>query len=601
MTTINKRPRSFVSAALAGIVLAITASCTSKPKTQVESAYDESTAQREKLTPEISSRAVAESKKVMVSTQGTASTDAAVNILRQGGNLTDAAIAASFVISVERPHSTGLGGGGFWIYHSKKRNRTWVFDFRERAPKKAHEKMYLDDQGNVIPKKSSLGVHAIAVPGLIKGLAQIHKRFGKLSWKKVIAPAIALAEKGVPVYPRLERSISYLRKKTQDHDGDSKISDPELNALILRSDGSPKKIGDVIVQKDLAQSLRTIARDYGKSFYHGKWAKDVEKFTQGWITRADLAEYQVKERQVLRQRIRDYDLLTMPPPSSGGAHVIQIVKIFEALNGGKWPWSSAQSIHRLAFAEQTAFFDRAQIMGDPDFVGVPLDPVVSDRGAVARARFFDPKHARKMDDYKHKTTVNFESPETTHFSMMTADGDAIVSTQTINGGFGSGLVLPGTGIILNNEMDDFSSKPGDSNIFGALGSEANSVQPGKTPLSSMSPTLVLKNGDPILAVGAPGGTRIISCVAQTLLNHLWYNLPLDVAVAAPRLHHQYSPDRLDIEPGRASPHAYQELKRIGYDLNPDEVGCATMAVSKKNDGKLIGVSEVRDAGSAKGL
>lgn len=528
-------------------------------------------------------------KEWVVSTQGRAASDAVDEIYREGGNIIDAAIAASFTISVERPQSTGLGGGGFMLYREAKSGKIYAIDFRERAPKAAHRKMFLNRKGEPIPEKSQDGIHAAATPGLVRGLMEIHQRFGKIGLKKIIRPAVELATLGVEVYPYLEEALREKAEKLKKFKSSREI--------FFKADGSSYVLGEKIIQKDLAHSLERIIETNGQDFYHGSIARSIEGVTKGWIKRTDLADYEVKWRDPVRSTFRGYEIVSMPPPSSGGVHLLQILNYLEDEPLQSLGFQTADSVHRIASAMQAAFVDRARYMGDPDYVHVPTSTLLSKAHTAELRRFFNPQKALSADAIGSGLPVLPEHSETTHFSIMDREGNVVVSTQTINGWFGSGLVIPGTGILLNNEMDDFSAKPGASNLFGAIGSMANSVQPGKTPLSSMAPTIILQNGVPRMAVGAPGGTRIITCVAQTILNHLVYGLPLYDSVNAVRFHQQWKPDELVIESAGLSGPVEEKLRQMGWVIRKGKVGCAVMATTLEGE-RLHGVSETRDAGKA---
>ncbi|MBS1963508.1 MAG: gamma-glutamyltransferase [Bdellovibrionales bacterium] len=525
----------------------------------------------------------------VVSTQGRTATDAVDRTYTEGGNIIDAAIAASFAIGVERPQSTGIGGGGFMLYREAKTGKIYAIDFRERAPAKAYEKIYLDSKGEVIPDKSLVGIHAAGVPGLVKGLAEIHRKFGRIEWKTLLEPAIGLAENGVAVYPYLANAL------VEEREDLAKF--PETKAIFLKKDGTPYREREVIAQTKLAQSLREIAAKGADGFYRGRIAHAIVRSTKGWISARDLANYKVRWLAPVRSTFHDYEVVSMPPPSSGGTHLIQILNLLEKEPLEKLGFQSPASLHLIASAMQRAYVDRARYMGDPDFVKIPLRTLTSKKYADQIRATIDPTRATPADALASAMPVLPEHSETTHFSIMDAEGNVVVSTQTINGWFGSKLVADGTGILLNNEMDDFSAKPGASNLFGAIGSKANSVQPGKTPLSSMSPTIVLEHGKPRLALGAPGGTRIITCVAQTILNALVYRLPLYDAVNALRIHEQWKPDVLNLEAPGFGEATEADLAARGWKLEKKGAGCAVMAVAREGN-VLRGVSEPRDHGKA---
>ena len=558
-------------------------------------------------------RAISEAygKKWIVSTQGRAATDAVKEIFHAGGNLLDAAVAASFAISVERPQSTGLGGGGFLLYREAKTGKIYAIDFRERAPLAATPGMYLDGKGEVIANKSLLGLYAIGVPGLVKGLAEIHRRFGRLPFRRLVDPAVRLAEQGLPVYPALHNAsveeVARLRKF------------PSTASIFLKPNGQIYELGEKIVQRDLGRTLREIGATNGKSFYTGKLARQIVvetkklqvKKEEPWLTATDLKNYSVRWMEPVRAPFGEYEIVSMPPPSSGGTHVIEILNLVEKAGLSAMMPLSPESIERKAKAMQFAFIDRARYMGDPAFTKVPTDRLTAKDYAAALAPQIAMNRALSADAAAAAVPVipttgpspgangSVEHFETTHFSIMDSEGNVVVSTQTINGWFGSGYVVPGTGVMMNNEMDDFSAKPGASNLFGAVGSDANKVEAGKTPLSSMSPTIVLKANEPVLAIGAPGGTRIINCVAQSILNYTEHALPLYESVALTRMHMQWKPDEIVLENESMGGETLRRLRADGYTVRTGKVGCVVMAVSREG-ARLHGVSDPRDFGQAYG-
>jgi gamma-glutamyltranspeptidase/glutathione hydrolase len=541
-------------------------------------------------TPEARAQSEGSGKSWVVSTQGRASSRAVEKVFNQGGNIIDAAIAASFSISVERPQSTGIGGGGFLLYREAKTGKIYAIDFRERAPSRAHERMYLDENGEVIPERSVYGLYSSGVPGLVRGLAAIHKKFGKLKFSQTVQPAIDLAQNGFEVYP-------YLAEALQEEKANlAKFSDSAK--IFFKTNQEPYALGEKLIQKDLANTLRRISKTYGEDFYTGQTAAAIVKDSDrmgGFITKTDLKNYQVKWLTPVQGSYKGYTLFSMPPPSSGGTHVIEILNILEGFNLREDGFQTAQAVHKTASAMQMAFVDRARYMGDPAFIKVPVQTLTSKSYAAELRSKIQPSRVFRADQATSAMRVLPESSDTTHFSIMDQAGNVVVSTQTINGWFGSAWTVSGTGVLMNNEMDDFSAKPGAQNIFGAVGSSANAVQPGKTPLSSMSPTIVMRDQTPVLALGAPGGTRIINCVAQTILNYLEYGLPLYDSVAAVRFHHQWKPDELKLDSAGLSAETEKVLTQMGYPLNKEKVGCNVMAVSREGT-TLRGVSDPRDFG-----
>lgn len=533
-------------------------------------------------------------KSYAVATQGIYATRAAKEILNLGGNAIDAAVASSFVLSVERPHSTGIGGGGFMLFREARTKKIYAVDFRERAPKKAFEKMFQDGTGKAISSLSINGILAVGVPGLVSGLLEIHEKFGKLKREQVIAPAVALAEYGFPVYPSLAKAL--LQKESV------LAQDPEASRIFLDENKKALREGQTLVQTDLARTLRLISTQGKSVFYKGKIADVFEDYftkQKGFITKADLSDYKVKWKTALAGNYKGYDVFSMPPPSSGGVHVIQMLNMLEKDNLREKGFLSAEAIHLTTQSMQSAFADRAKYLGDADFVKVPVETLISKKYAEERRR--DISHnARYSKEVKAGAIPGFEHTETTHLSIIDQEGNMVATTQTINGYMGSSLVLPGTGIVLNNEMDDFSAQPGVANLFGAIGGSQNAVAPGKTPLSSMTPTLVLKDNIPVMSVGAPGGTRIITCVLQTMLNYLEYKLPLYESVASIRYHHQWLPDKIDIDPPGPRTDVMQELQKRGHKVEINAVPCNVMAVTKEGD-ILHAVSDPRDIGTSTAL
>jgi gamma-glutamyltranspeptidase/glutathione hydrolase len=531
-----------------------------------------------------------------VSTQGQYSTKAAQYIYSLGGNAIDAAIAASFTLAVERPHSTGIGGGGFMLYREGKTQKVYAIDFRERAPKKASVDMFVGADGLPNANFSQNGIHAVAVPGLVAGLYEIHQKFGHLSWAKILQPSIDLAQKGFAVYPNL--AMALLKKE--------KILalDPSARKIFLDQNQKALIVGTQLVQKDLALTLKRIAKSGRSGFYQGETANQLIRFSKklkGLITKKDLNLYTVKWRTPLVGKYKDFTIFSMPPPSSGGVHVLQFLNMLEEDNLLNIGPLTPESIHLAASAFQSAFADRAKYLGDPDFVSVPTDLLISKKYAKMRRKQFFELKAKKANEVTAGEVNNVElapeHTETTHLSIMDENGDSVSTTQTINGLMGASIVVPGTGIVLNNEMDDFSAQTGASNLFGAIGGAANAIAPLKTPLSSMSPTIVVKNGKSIMSVGAPGGTRIISCVAQTILNYLEFKLPLFESVSLIRYHHQWRPDVLDIDPPGPEATTLAALKKRGYDVQINPIPCNVMAVTLEGN-NFHAVADPRDIGTS---
>ncbi len=536
-------------------------------------------------------------KKYMIATQGRYATTAGKKMMELGGNAMDAAAAVSFVISVERPQSTGIGGGGFLLYWQPGMDEPMAYDFREKAPLLGHPKMFLDKKGNEIARKSLDGIFAGGVPGLVAGVIEAHEKYGKLPLATVIEPAIELADKGFPVYPELAKALKYKADTLAKFPASKKIffKKTRKGYVVLEE-------GDTLFQKDLAKTLRAIQKNGRDGFYKGWVAKaivDEERKRGGLIRMNDLRRYNVKKRRPVSGTYKGHEIFSMSPPSSGGIHVIQILNTLEPLNLGHYGIQDARTIHYTASAMQQAFADRARYLGDADFVKVPIKELISkEYAAKIRARI--PKdRALTKEEVMPGKFEGYESPETTHFTIMDAEGHVVSSTQTINGYFGSSLVIPGTGIVLNNEMDDFATKVGAKNLFGAVGGKNNLVESEKRPLSSMSPTIVLKNKRPVMALGTPSGTRILTCVAQTLMNYLEHKEPLLNSVAAVRYHQQWYPDELGVGEFGLKKEEEDKLRKMGYKIRHKNLGCRIQAISVE-DGKLIGVSDPRGQGMADG-
>jgi gamma-glutamyltranspeptidase/glutathione hydrolase len=534
------------------------------------------------------------SKKAMIATQGKYSTNAGEKMYELGGNIIDAMTAISFVISVERPQSTGIGGGGFLLFHHKESGKTFAYDFRERAPFRSHKDMYLDKKGNVIPRKSIDGIFSVGTPGLVKGILEVHKKYGKLPLHTVMQPSIKLAEEGFPVYQEMDKALKIRKNVLCKFPSSKKIFCPKGNLL---------KTGDHLAQKDLGKTLRAIARKGYKGFYRGKVAKGIVNTSRkygGLITHKDLRNYKVVNRQPVSGSFKGKKIVSMAPPSSGGTHVIQILNILERYDLKKYGLYHPKSIHLVSSAMEMAFADRAKYLGDSDFVKVPIKGLTSKNYANELAEKINNSKAFAMNEVRAGKPWGHEPEHTTHFSLMDGEGNVVVSTQTINGYFGSGLVAEGTGIVLNNEMDDFANKVGAQNLFGAVGGDKNLVAPGKRPLSSMSPTIVFDGDKPVMAVGTPSGTRILTCVMQTILNYFEYDLPLYESVATARYHHQWRPHYIRFDKGGINPRTKKALEKMGHKVVEKNLGCRIQAIVKEGE-QLIGVSDPRGEGKARGL
>jgi len=509
-----------------------------------------------------------------------------LDVLQGGGNAVDAAVAVGFVLAVALPNAGNVGGGGFMMVHDAKSGKSVALDFREMAPGHATRDMYLDGKGDVVNGKSLFTHYAVGVPGTVAGLTHALDRWGSLPLARVMAPAIALAERGYPVSETLAKALDKTRKTMGQW--------PATRAIFWK-DGAPLKAGDPLVQKDLAASLRLISQQGAKAFYEGAIAHKIAAEMaphQGAITLADLKNYKVVERAPVRGSYRGYEVVTMPPPSSGGAHLVQMLNMLERWPLRQWGAGSAQTIHYMAETMKLAYADRAEYLGDTDFVKVPLKGLTSRRYADQLAATIDPDRARPAGEIKPGKPQPYESDQTTHFSVVDRAGNAVAVTYTLNTNFGSGIVAQGTGILLNNEMDDFSAKPGVANAYGLVGGDANAIAAGKRPLSSMTPTIVLQGGKPVLVTGSPGGARIITTVLQTVVDVIDFGMnPLEAA-AAVRFHHQWTPDELRVEKG-LSPDTLALLRQRGHKVVVKAAMGRTQTIQIKG-GMLYGASDPRN-------
>lgn len=482
---------------------------------------------------------------------------AGLQILQQGGNAIDAAVATGFALAVVLPNAGNLGGGGFMLLHDADSGQSHALDFRESAPAAAHRDLYLDEQGNIINGKSIYSHAAVGVPGTVAGLEHALAKWGSKSLAEVIQPAIKLANQGFVVSHNLARMLSIQQQQLGQWPATRKI---------FFKNGRPLQAGELLVQKDLAKSLKLIAKQGSHAFYQGRIADAIVAEMQrhsGLISHQDLANYHALERPVIRGTYRGYEIISMPPPSSGGIHLVQMLNILEHFPLRKLGSNSAETVRLIAESAKLAYADRSEFLGDPDFVQIPQQGLISKGYAAQLANGILPGQVRDSSQIKPGQPKDFESDQTTHYSVVDKQGNMVGVTYTLNLNFGSGIVAEGTGILLNNEMDDFSAKPGVANVFGLIGNSANAIEPGKRPLSSMTPTLVLKDGQPWLVTGSPGGSRIITTVLQTLLNAIDFDMNPAENAATPRMHHQWQPDVLRIEKG-FSPDTLQLLEQSGY-------------------------------------
>ena len=581
----------------------------------------------------------------MVASAHPLATQAGVEVLAQGGNAIDAAVATTLAISVVEPFSAGIGGGGFAIL--KVGNKVESLDFRERAPKAASRNMYLDAQGKVRQNASLEGHLAAGVPGTIAGLAAAHKKYGKLPWRSVVAPAIRLARNGFKVSELYTEQAKSKQKLL--------ASNPAARA-IFTNNGQPLQPGDLLVQRDLARTLIAVARN-PQDFYTGSIAGKIDRdmrTNRGLITRADLQAYQPKWRDPVCGKFRTYDICSMAPPSSGGVHLLQILNTIASTDLAKLGWHSPDALHLLIESMRIAYADRSVHLGDPDFSKIPVSALTNPAYAAKRRQEINMGKARLSTTVKPatpemlrqfelgvpaKSLLNSagistpptppykggafapspwkgegwggvkisesspasESMETSHLNVVDRDRNVVSLTFTVNYRFGAGVVVPGTGILLNDEMDDFAIAPGVANVFGLVGGDKNSIAPGKTPLSSMTPTIVTENGQFRLAIGAPGGSTIITTVLQILLNVLEYKMDVGAAVAAGRIHHQWQPDKVNVDPWGFDPSTLAGLRRRGHSIEPRSYWGNANAIQQLPNGKLEGAADPRGEGTAQGF
>jgi gamma-glutamyltranspeptidase/glutathione hydrolase len=516
-------------------------------------------------------------------------------IMRKGGNAVDAAVAVGLALAVVHPIAGNIGGGGFLLIGMAD-GRTTMIDYRETAPARARWDMYLDENGNVIPKASLIGYRAAGVPGTVAGLALALEKFGVLSWAEVLRPAEKLAREGFVVRHWL---VSTLKEES------SLLSRfPDSRRIFLRN-GQYYREGEILRQPDLAATFRRLIEHGPREFYEGQTARmiadDMAK-NNGLITLDDLKAYRAVERQPLRTMYRGYEIVSAPPPSSGGIALIEMLHMLEPYDVASLGHNSSDYVHLLVEVMRRAFADRAEFLGDPDFARIPVAGLTSRAYAENHRKSINSKLATPSTEIGHGNPLAYESDQTTHYSIVDAAGNIVSNTYTLNGGYGSGVVARGTGILLNNEMDDFSSKPGVPNQFGLIQGEANAIGPRKRPLSAMTPTIVLKDGRPLWAVGSPGGSTIINTVLQIILNLIDFKMNIQQAIDMPRVHHQWLPDEIVSEPFGLSRDTIEALKQRGHKFNdkPRLIGDAHGIMIEPETGVRLGASDGRRDGRAVG-
>ena len=510
-----------------------------------------------------------------------------VEILDRGGNAVDAAVAVGFAMAVTYPRAGNIGGGGFMVIHLAKGVDTAI-DYRETAPAAAPPTMFLDAQGNADPKKSRDSGLAVGVPGTVAGLAMAEQKYGsgRFTLADLIAPAIRLAQQGFPVEDDLADSLPQSRERLARW--------PSTMSILFNGD-QPLHEGDRLIQPDLADTLRGIAKDGPDAFYKGSVAADIVRAVKGAggiMTADDFANYRAVERPVVRGTYRGYDIVSMPPPSSGGVHLIEMLNILEGYDLAKMPREEA--LHDEVEAMKRAYADRAVYMGDPETVKMPIAGLISKPYAASLRASIGPRATPAADIHAGKPP-DVEGKNTTHFSVIDRDGNAVSNTYTLNFNYGLGLIADGTGVMLNNELDDFTAKPGTANAYGLVGFAANLPGPGKKPLSSMTPTIVLKDGKPVLITGTPGGSRIITTVLQVIVNAIDFGMPIDKAVQAPRLHNQWQPDEVTVEPGFPAD-MIAALKARGHTVVPSLARTSANSIEVTPRG-YVGAADSRSRGA----
>ena len=528
----------------------------------------------------------------MVASQEAVASRVGVDILKKGGNAVDAAIATGFALAVTLPRAGNLGGGGFMMIHLADSGDTKALDYREMAPAAAFKDMFLGEDGEPDNQKSRFSGLAVGVPGTVAGFAEAFEKHGsgKLTWAELVAPAIGLAENGIEVTPDLAASLTASAKRL--------LQDPATAAIFYKTGGLPFVPGETLKQTDLAATLKLIADKGAAGFYTGDVAEKIaQKVTAsgGGMTTEDLAGYKPVWRDPVVGSYHGYEIASMPPPSSGGVHIVQILNMLQGYPLAEYGPNSADSIHVMAETMRRAYADRSKYLGDPDFVDVPVKGLTDPAYAAELVKSIKMDVATPSEEVKPGDPFPYESNQTTHYSVVDKDGNAVSNTYTLNFSYGVGLTADGTGVLLNNELDDFSAKPGVPNAYGLIGGTANAVEGGKRPLSSMSPTLVFKDGKLFLATGSPGGSRIITTTLQVILNVVDHGMNIAEATAAPRIHNQWLPDEIRIEEG-LSPDTIRLLEARGHKVEVKNAMGSTQSIMLV-DGVLAGASDPRRPGA----
>ncbi|MFB2662084.1 gamma-glutamyltransferase [Shewanella mangrovisoli] len=526
----------------------------------------------------------------MVASQEALASRTGIEILKQGGNAVDAAVAVAFSLAVTLPRAGNIGGGGFMLVHLAKENKTIAIDYREMAPSKAKKDIFLDENGDAVTKLSREHGLAVGVPGTVMGMSLALEKYGTMTMAQVTAPAIKMAQEGISVTPDLAVSLAGLKRRMSQW--------PSTAAIFYKADGSDYQVDDILKQPELAHSLQLIAEKGTKGFYEGETAEKLVKAVQdagGIMTLADLQHYKAVEREPVRGQYRGYEVVSMPPPSSGGVHIIEMLNVLQQFPIDKFGHNTAQTIHVMAETMKHAYADRSEYLGDPDFYKVPVKQLTNKDYAQKIASQIALNKTTPSTEIKPGNLAPYESDQTTHFSVVDKWGNAVSNTYTLNFSYGSGLVAKGTGILLNNEMDDFSAKPGTPNGYGLVGGDANAVEGNKRPLSSMSPTIVMKDGKPFLVTGSPGGSRIITTTLQIIMNVIDHGLNIAEASNAARVHHQWLPDELRVETS-LNRDTISLLEAKGHKVKVQSAMGSTQSIMVTEQG-IFGATDPRHSGS----
>jgi gamma-glutamyltranspeptidase / glutathione hydrolase len=514
------------------------------------------------LLAQTTQKPLIEGKQGMVVSTHPAASEIGLSILKKGGNAIDAAVAVNFALAVSHPSAGNIGGGGFLVYRDKS-GSVKALDYREKAPSAASRDMYLDAEGKIIPGKSMTGIFSVGVPGTVAGMQEMHAKLGRLPWNELLQPAVDLARNGLVLTEKEARGLNRQRTEFMKEN-------PGKNYL-LSAEGKEWKVGDLLVQGDLANTLELILKKKAKGFYKGQTARNIVKEMKaqnGIISKKDLRHYQAVWRTPIKSQYKNYQIIGMPPPSSGGVALAQLLQMVAPYSLKKWGPTSDSTIQVMVEAERRVYADRAKWLGDPDFVKVPVNELIDPTYATSRMSSMNFNQATKSADIQAGAFPGYESPETTHYSIVDGEGNAVSITTTLNNSYGSKVFVGGSGFLLNDEMDDFSAKAGAPNLYGLIGSKANEIQPNKRMLSSMTPTIVEENGKLKMVVGTPGGSTIITSVFQVVLNTLEMGMNMQQAVEYPRFHHQWMPEKITSEPKRFSEEQQIRLQTKGYTFAP---------------------------------